>query len=180
MNIKVPFSILEAAQLCRAKKDIRYYLNGIAFLPDGRVAATNGHHLFSGEKFESTKPLKETLIFDIQNSPVRKYHYAVVNDVTNVITFHDHMDVQIGIAMVKPIDGRFPDIDRIINIEEKPCSAICFNAKYLAMLPKVTKSFNNKLDGVKLTFSGSDGAAKSEFSNHHDEKGIFVVMPMRL
>lgn len=180
MNIKVPFSILEAAQLCRAKKDVRIHICGIAFLPDGRVAVTNGHYLFSGEKFESTKPLKETLIFDIQKSPVRKYHYAVINDVTNVITFHDEADTQIGIATVKPIDGKLPDIDRIINIEEKPCSAIGFNAKYLAMLPKVTKSFNNKFDSVKLTFSGSEGAAKAEFNNHHDEKGIFVVMPMRL
>lgn len=180
MNIKVPFSILEAAQLCRAKKDIRYYINGIAFLPDGRIAATNGHYIFSGEKFESTKPLKETLIFDIQKSPVRKYHYAVINDVTNVITFHDHTDAQIGIAMVKPIDGKFPGIDWVINREEKPCSSIGFNAKYLAMLPKVTKSFNNKFDVVKLTFSGSEGAAKAEFNNHFGEKGVFVVMPMRL
>lgn len=180
MNIKVPFQFLKRRSCAGLKKMFESIFAGVAFLPDGRVAATNRHYLFAGEKFESTKPLKETLIFDIQKSPVRKYHYAVINDVTNVITFHDEADTQIGIAMVKPIDGKFPDIDRFINIEEKPCIAIGFNAKYLAMLPKVTKSFNNKFDSVNLTFSGSDGSAKAEFNNHFDEKGVFVVMPMRL
>lgn len=40
---------LLSAMIFQAKKDVRYYLNGICFAPDKKLFATDGHRLFIGE-----------------------------------------------------------------------------------------------------------------------------------
>lgn len=48
MIIEVKSAYLKAALINQAKKDVRFYLKGICFMPDGRLAATDGHALFKG------------------------------------------------------------------------------------------------------------------------------------
>lgn len=45
MKLKISKIMLESSHIFRAKKDIRYYLNGVCFMPGGKLAATDGHRL---------------------------------------------------------------------------------------------------------------------------------------
>ena len=53
MKLKVSKLLLEGALIFQAKQDVRYYLNGICFMPDGRVSATDGHRAIIASKHEN-------------------------------------------------------------------------------------------------------------------------------
>ncbi|MEJ6939412.1 hypothetical protein [Proteus mirabilis] len=49
MELKIDRGTLLAVMECMAIRDIRYYICGICFLPNGKVAGTDGHMLAYGE-----------------------------------------------------------------------------------------------------------------------------------
>jgi hypothetical protein len=51
-TITMDAQFVRAAQACQAKKDVRYYLNGICIMPQGKIAGTNGHILYTGQYTE--------------------------------------------------------------------------------------------------------------------------------
>ena len=59
MKLKIKRGTLLALLEFQAKNDVRYYLNGIAFMAGGKVAATDGHRLALGEH---DNKVKETVI----------------------------------------------------------------------------------------------------------------------
>lgn len=70
MKLKVSKLLLEGALIFQAKQDVRYYLNGICFMPDGRVAATDGHRAMIASKHENK--IKSNVIVSISKSPTKK------------------------------------------------------------------------------------------------------------
>lgn len=71
MKLKISKLLLEGALMFQAKNDVRYYLNGICFMPDGRVAATDGHRLFVGGSHDNA--IEENIIVAVAKSPVKSY-----------------------------------------------------------------------------------------------------------
>ena len=69
MKLKISRIMLESSHIFRAKADIRYYLNGVCFMPGGKLAATDGHRLFMGSH---ENELTENMIVSIEKSPVKK------------------------------------------------------------------------------------------------------------
>ena len=63
MKLKISKLILEGALMFQAKHDVHYYLNGICFMPDGRVAATDGHRAMISSKHENK--LKDNVIVSV-------------------------------------------------------------------------------------------------------------------
>ena len=181
MNIKITKAVFESAQMARAKNDVRNYLNAIAILPDLRVAGTNGHVLFVGEKAYCSNPIKSPVLLDVQKSPTQRYHHVVINTKSGLATFRTEKNESVAVSLVKVVGGNYPDIDKVLShFKKQNTFEIGFNAEYLTLIGKIGKLFNPKVPAVKVLLSGNSGVTITEFSNHYGNEGKLVVMPMRI
>lgn len=179
MKLKVSKLLLEGALIFQAKHDARYYLNGICFMPDGRVAATDGHRAMIASKHENK--IKSNIIVSISKSPTKNYSYAVIDTKAKIVTYHGSFDdVLVGAGICSEIDGKYPDIDRVIPKQTAPAEQIGFNAKYLADVEKLAKLFNPKYESVRFELNGNTSAAVANVSAPTGETAKVIVMPMRL
>lgn len=142
MKIKVSKILLESALIFQAKKDVRYYLNGICFKTDGRVCSTDGHRAFVGGKHEGE--LDEDVILSVTKSPTKSYDYAEIDTDAGIVSYYSDEVVRVGVGMCSIIDGKFPDIDRIIPYETSATEKIKFNVSYLSDVEKAAKLFDPK------------------------------------
>lgn len=178
MKLKISKLLLEGALMFQAKNDVRYYLNGICFMPDGRVASTDGHRMFVGGKHDNK--LTDSVIVSVSKSPIKRYDYAVLDTKTKMVTYHDDTELMVGAGICNIIDGRFPDIDRVIPKQTSPTEQIGFNAKYLADVEKCAKLFNPKFESVRFELNGNTNAAVANLRAPTGETAKIVVMPMRI
>lgn len=178
MKLKVSKLILEGALMFQAKQDARYYLNGICFMPDGRIAATDGHRAMIASKHENK--LTDNVIVSVSKSPTKRYAYALLDTKTGIVTYHDENEIMVGAGICSEIDGRFPDIDRVIPKQNAPTEQIGFNAKYLSDVDKLAKLFNPKYESVRFELNGNTSAAVANVSAPTGETAKVIVMPMRL
>ena len=112
MKLKISKLLLESASIFQARNDVRYCLNGICFMPDGRIASTDGHRAFIGGSHDNK--LTENVIIKIGKSPAKRYEYAIIDTKSKIATYHDEAGAMVGSGICEEIDGRFPDIDRVI------------------------------------------------------------------
>ena len=178
MKLKISKLLLEGALMFQAKNDVRYYLNGICFMPDGRVASTDGHRAMIASKHENK--LTDNVIVSVSKSPTKRYAYALLDTKTKIITYYDEHEIMVGAGICSPIDGRFPDIDRVIPKQTSPTEQIGFNAKYLADVEKLAKLFNPKFEAVLFELNGNTSAAVANISAPTGETTKVIVMPMRM
>lgn len=178
MKLKISKLLLEGALMFHAKQDVRYYLNGICFMPDGRVAATDGHRAMIASKHGNK--IKSNVIVSVSKSPTKNYSYAVIDTRANIVAYHDNFDVLVGAGICSEVDGKFPDIDRVIPKQTAPAEQIGFNAKYLADVEKLAKLFNPKYEGVRFELNGNTSAAVANISAPTGETAKVIVMPMRI
>lgn len=178
MKLKISKLLLESALIFQARNDVRYYLNGICFMADGRVASTDGHRAFIGCSHDNK--LTENVIIKIGKSPTKRYEYAIIDTKAKIATYHDEAVAMVGTGICEEINGRFPDIDRVIPKETKAAEEISFNSGYLVDVEKAAKLFNPKLCGVKFELNGNTDAAVCCLSAPSGETAKVVVMPMRL
>jgi DNA polymerase III sliding clamp (beta) subunit (PCNA family) len=178
MKLKVSKLLLEGALMFQAKHDVRYYLNGICFMPDGRVAATDGHRAMISSKHENK--LTDNVIVSVSKSPIKRYAYALLDTKTGIVTYHDEHEIMVGAGICSEIDGKYPDIDRIIPKQAAPTEQIGFNAKYLADVEKLAKLFNPKYEAVLFELNGNTNAAVANISAPTGETAKVIVMPMRI
>lgn len=178
MKLKVSKLLLEGALIFQAKQDVRYYLNGICFMPDGRIASTDGHRAFIGGNHENK--LTENVIIKIGKPPTKRYDYAIIDTKSKIATYHDEAGVMVGAGICEEIDGNYPDIDRIIPKQAAPAEQIGFNAKYLADVEKLAKLFNPKFEAVLFELNGNTSAAVANISAPTGETAKVIVMPMRI
>ena len=169
--------MLESTHIFRAKADIRYYLNGVCFMPCGKLAATDGHRLFIGGH---ENELTENVIVSIEKSPVKKYDYAICDTETGLVEFFDINEQRVGVALCQLVDGRYPDVERIIPKETNAVDRIFFNAGYLAGVEKCAKLFSPKWQSVIFELNGNTNAAVSTVKSSTGETAKIIVMPMRI
>lgn len=86
----------------------------------------------------------------------------------------------VGAGICDVIDGRFPDIDRVIPKQTSPTEQIWFNAKYLADVEKCAKLFNPKFESVRFELNGNTSASVANLRAPTGETAKIVVMPMRI
>jgi DNA polymerase-3 subunit beta len=178
MKIKVSKILLESALIFQAKKDIRYYLNGICFKADRRVCSTDGHRAFIGSKHEGE--LKEDVILSVTKAPTKSYSYVEIDTDSGIVTYHDTFNIRVGVGLCEVIDGKFPDIDRVIPKETAPTDRIGFNASYLADVEKVARLFNPKWASVLFELNGHTNATVAKLTSYNGEEAKIIVMPMRI
>lgn len=181
--MKIPSKMLRAAQVCQAKGDVRYYLNGIHI--KGRfVESTNGHVCV---RMTMGKTIKKERIVNINGAVPKKAHESefVFGKSESLVKHRDSLGQLLSIHVVEVIDGKYPDISRVIpDIKKKLATEqIGLNTDYINMFGKMfgdRHSFNL----AKFEFFGESNSVKitSPSSIVNEEYGhpVFIVMPGRL
>lgn len=177
MKLKISKIMLESSHLFRAKTNIRYYLNGVCFMPGGKLAATDGCRLFIGQH---DNELTENAIVSIEKAPHKRYAYAVCDTDSGLVEFFNDSDARVGVALCQLIDGRYPDVERIMTKETNSVYRIGFNAGYLADVEKCAKLFNPKYQSVVFELQGYEKAAVATVKSPNGETAKIIVMPMRI
>ena len=177
MNFEIPkLAWLKAVMMAAAKKDIRYYLNGV-MVRNGELAATNGHMALL-IKSDSIKSDDEYIIGNDALKMIVTVHKGIKGD--NRVEVIDGIIVTGSSKIsITPVDGKFPDVNRVIP--QEPSGDIAhFNAEYLLACQKANGEFlDSKYSWVKLQHNGQAGA-KFESEDEDGNKLIGVVMPVRI
>ncbi|MGR9066982.1 hypothetical protein ACP6ES_07685 [Klebsiella quasipneumoniae] len=64
-----------SALTCAGVKDVRYYLNGLFFDPEGFIVGTDGHRLFCGKAVTEG----ESVIINVKAKPPTKFNHVVID-----------------------------------------------------------------------------------------------------
>jgi hypothetical protein len=178
MKITFKTSSLFAALECSAKKDIRYYLQGINIQITkpftGMVHGTDGHILFAGQlPYDGAVDVPLNLIIptDAVKRLDKKLEFTELE--------FDGQNYMLGGARFVPIDSKYPDIGRVVpQIDNSTLQAPgTYNpdllvrgraalSLYLGVKPKDTFNFIQR---------GNDSAVMHAGVN----TCVVVIMPMR-
>jgi len=185
MKITLKTSVLRAALLCSAKKDIRYYLQGICISfnhPEiAMVCGTNGHILFAGQcpidVIEAPEAYGFEIIVpgDVIKGLDKKANVVMLETIDSMPKGY----YVLGNSRFQAIDARFPDISRVIPsrdafAEIKPSY---FKPEYLCTANEALAMFyGDKKD--KCYSLAQRGDASGVVHNERND-ALVVVMPMR-
>lgn len=177
MNFEIPkLAWLKAVMLAAAKKDVRYHLNGV-MVRNGEMAASNGHMALI-IKSGDIKSDGEYIIYNDTLKMIVTAHKSIKGD--NRVEVVDSMTTTgINKISITPVDGKFPDVNRVIP--QEPSGEIAhFNYEYLLACQKANGEFlDHKYPWIKLQHNGDKGA-KFESEDDAGNKLVGVVMPVRI
>ena len=163
---------VKAALHFAAKKDIRYYMNGVAlYVQNGNilsVAATDGHRMCTIGDHNFNQSDRDIVIVDRINIPtllIALEHCTTV-EINN-------FTLNVGQYSIPLIDGRFPDVRRVLPSEKRTIhidDGICFLPEYLTAIDKARKELVSHLkssDRKKVS-------VKCRFGECY-ESGLFTI-----
>ena len=172
-------NLLDQVAFAMAVHDIRYYLNGILFVAEGRqlsLVATDGHRLaFSSAKLDTDVPNKQEVILprktviELQrllsdaggdNQPLIEMQFA-----NNQAKF-SFGDMEF---VTKLVEGKFPDYNRVIPKNHKN-SVTLGRAPLLASLQRTAILTSEKFKGVRLNFE--PGTLRVASNNAEQEEAV--------
>ena len=177
MNFEIPkLAWIKAVMLAAAKEDVRYYLNGV-MVRNGELAATNGHMALI-IKSDSIKSDGEYIIDNDTLKKIVTAHKGIKGgnrvEVIDSVTTTGSSKISIT-----PVDGKFPDVNRVIP-QETSGEIAHFDYEYLLTCQKANCEFLDSKDAyIKLQHNGLSGA-KFESEDEDGNKLIGVVMPVRI
>lgn len=177
MNFEIKkLAWLKSVLFAAAKNDVRYYLNGVV-VRNGEIAATNGHMALI-IKSESIKSDGEYILDHDTLKMLLASHKGIKGD--NSVTVADSVAITgKNKVFITAIEGKFPDINRVIP-QETSGEIAHFNAEYLLACQKANGEFLDiKNVFIKLQHNGMAGA-KFESEDDNGNKLIGVVMPVRI
>ena len=174
--------LIDQVHFAMAVHDIRYYLNGILFVAEGRqlsLVATDGHRLaFSSAKLDTDVPNKQEVILprktvielqrllsdasvpEGQDAPMIEMQFA-----PNQAKFSfGAMEF-----VTKLVEGKFPDYNRVIPKNHKN-SVTLGRAPLLASLQRTAILTSEKFKGVRLNFE--PGTLRVASTNAEQEEAV--------
>ncbi|EPK0080777.1 hypothetical protein [Klebsiella aerogenes] len=160
-----------SALTCAGVKDVRYYLNGIFFDPEGFIVGTDGHRLFCGKAVTEG----ESVIINVKAKPPTKFNHVVIDTEKRSATFIDDKAQEVLISPIEIIDGRYPDWRRVSHFKPGKVEAIGLHLPYLADAAKCSKYFDKKANGV-LETQDSAGATRIRIG----KEAYMLIMPVRM
>ena len=177
MNFEIPkLRWIKAVMMATSKKDVRYYLNGMV-VRNGEIATSNGDMVLI-IKSDGIKSDGEYIIDNATLKMIVTSHKGIKG--ANRVEVVDSMTITgKGKIHITPVDGKFPDVNRVIP--QEPSGEIAhFNAEYLLVCQKANGEFlEYKYPWIKLQHNGQDGA-KFESEDEDGNRLIGVVMPVRI
>ena len=167
--------LLSQVHFAMAVHDIRYYLNGILFIAEGRsltLVATDGHRLaLAQQALESDVPIRQEVI--LPRKTVLELH-RLLADADDPIEMrfagNQARFVFSGLEFVtKLVEGKFPDFNRVIprhhpNIVEASRPAL------LASLQRAAILTSEKFKGVRVNFD--PGSMRIAANNAEQEDAL--------
>lgn len=191
ITILIAANIYNALQQVKAKKDVRYYLNGIHIdLERGRIEATNGHRLLS-YKYENVDTIHTAkyILNSSMKAPAKCATVKIEIDISDHADFSKDIKITFIDAKANEItshypeminDATFPSCDRIFeSITDKNLSerhTIAFNPLYLADVAKTLKRGPKGFTVIECKFYGTDKISVNFGVDDLD----FVLMTARL
>jgi hypothetical protein len=185
MKISLKTSVLRAALLCSAKKDIRYYLQGICISfnhPEiAMVCGTNGHILFAGQCPIDVIEAPEAYGFEIivPGDVIKALDKKAKVVMLETIDAMPKGNYVLGNTRFQAIDARFPDISRVIPSRDafSEIKPSYFKPEYLCTANEaLAMYYGSKKDICYPLHTRGDGSGVVHM-NRND--ALVVVMPMR-
>ncbi|MBD3893175.1 DNA polymerase III subunit beta [Hydrogenophaga sp.] len=167
-------SLLAQVSFAMAVHDIRYYLNGILFIAEGRqlsIVATDGHRLaFAAATLEVDVPKQELIlprktVLELQRLLSDKDGVIELQFAANQARFSfDGMEF-----VSKLVEGKFPDYNRVIPKQHKNIITLG-RVPLLAALQRAAIMTSEKFKGVRLNFE--PGALRVTAGNAEQEEAV--------
>ena len=187
MTYTIKRDLLAATAITMATKDVRYYLIGMYFEPNANgsvtLAAADGHRMTvarSEKAFEGQPEAPFIAPAGFINAVLK----GARRDATVSITVDGtSLTCSAAGAIGTVIDGRFPDLHRVINEsvdfgtpDGAPNGSVCINPEYIGDTAKQSAALGLKKFNVAITQRGQHGAIV-RFCSRED---IFaIIMPFR-
>jgi DNA polymerase-3 subunit beta len=166
---------LKAILLFAAKKDIRFYINGVHFesSANGTMAvATNGHCLAVARlDRESAEPCNFAVPREHLDNVVKGAKGAV--DVTKISDTQCTLNSTNGLITVQLCDGKFPDWRRVVSAKQTGERAY-FQPDYAAMVEKAGQIIYPRKLGYLIQQNGNNVG----YANLNDVVHAYV-MPIK-
>ncbi|MDK4679288.1 DNA polymerase III subunit beta [Kingella negevensis] len=165
-------NMISQVQYSMAVQDIRYYLNGLLMQVEGnqlRLVATDGHRLaFSATEINADLPKTEVIlprktVLELNKLLNQSKENISVELLDNQVRFQCNDTVIVS----KVIDGKFPDYNRVIPMDNDKIFMISRTA-LLSALERSAILANEKFRGVRLQLSA--GSLKVSCSNNEQEE----------
>jgi DNA polymerase III sliding clamp (beta) subunit (PCNA family) len=175
MTLKIKSSTLAALLLCASKKDVRYYLQGVYLTTNaaGRPVAvsTDGKRLLAVELEAPSLPFAPRIIPREALEQAAKAKGEVEIDLAE-ITLPNGVRIP-----YQPIDGRFPQYNRILPPADGEGGEAVLESSYVADFAKVAQLLTGiKGAPISITTFGTKSAALVRFAT---AAAVGVVMPMQ-
>jgi DNA polymerase-3 subunit beta len=136
----IPVNVLKAMSLLASKKDVRYYLNGVLVESNSqhtRIVATDGHILGVYQTTE-TAHNDEAFSIIIPNEIIAK-----LDKKDNFLSTNEQDNWVIDGIAFTPVDGKFPDYNRVLPRTDMTNEVAQFNPDFIARFQKVGKLLAN-------------------------------------
>jgi DNA polymerase-3 subunit beta len=167
-------SLLGQVSFAMAVHDIRYYLNGILFVAEGKqlsLVATDGHRLaFASSTLDVEVPKQEVIlprktVLELQRLLSDKEGAIEMQFAANQAKFSfDGMEF-----VTKLVEGKFPDYNRVIPKNHKNIVTLG-RAPLLASLQRTAIMTSEKFKGVRLNIE--PGVLRVASSNAEQEEAV--------
>jgi hypothetical protein len=183
MKISIQASAIRAATICAAKKDIRYYLQGVyinvAHRDYATVCGTDGHVLFAGRATIENMagdllPFNMIVPLDVVKKIDKKAHAVILELLPDGTYLLDG-------TRFTPLDGRFPDYKRVIprmdQIQTAPVAPGNFD---YALIVRGNDALNAYYGGKTKVYPLEQRGNDSAVMHNGENVAVVVVMPMRI
>jgi hypothetical protein len=183
MKISIQASAIRAATICAAKKDIRYYLQGVyinvAHRDYATVCGTDGHVLFAGRAAIENMagdllPFSMIVPLDIVKKIDKRAAAVILESLPDGTYLLDG-------TRFAPLDGRFPDYKRVIprmdQIQTAPAAPGHFD---YALIVRGNDALNAYYGGKTKVYPLDQRGNDSAVMHNGENVAVVVVMPMRI
>ena len=149
--------LLQLVQFAMASQDIRYYLNGMLLVLEGkqlRVVATDGHRLSYAEAQLETEAEAREVIIPRKTVVELSKLLGDVDDPVELRIGANQVTITLpGTELVtKVVDGKFPDYQRVIPMNQ-PRQLKANRQNVMQALQRAAILSNEKFRGVRLVMS---------------------------
>lgn len=179
LNFKVLKSL---SKHVAAKKDIRYYLNGVnvrIFADKTIYAATDGHRVCLFVDIVENSTELQGVEFTISNDDIKKIPapFSKNFDYTKLEKTGDKYMVADSIIFT-PLDGKFPDVSRVVpDMDKLSGEHATINFEYLVAFQEVCKDITGKKVCVPALYY--NGAREQIMTCEDLPNILYVVMPIQ-
>ena len=177
-QFSIKLSTLKGLVILSAKKDIRYYLQGVKLEFNSkftRCIATNGHILGINQENQENQGAGSVLvpreiIDNIKVSKKELDHIALFTQISEIKWSIKYMGNEV---IFSPLDAKFPDYSRVVNQVKTSGEPAFYNLDYLIDFSKVINTIG--ATSLNLHYNGNSGGLITCSSPDF----IGVIMPTR-